>query len=247
VTLLYDRIGAGYSRYRVPDPRIQAAILDALGDAASIVNVGAGVGSYEPQDRGVVAVEPTATMAAQRPEGAAPCVRATAEGLPFLDGAFDAGLAVLTMHHWTDWRAGLAELRRVSRRRLVVFTWTPLAGAYWFARDYLSFVYERDRAAFPSLDEFARISGGTVEVRPVPIPWDCTDGFLGAYWRRPEAYLDAGRARATSALADPAPPVRAALTRLAADLESGRWAARNADLLAAETLDVGYRLLVVRL
>lgn len=185
-------------------------------------------------------------MIAQRQLGCAPCVRANAEGLPFFSRAFDAALAVLTMHHWNDWRAGLAELRRVVRRRLVVFTWTPFAGPYWFVRDYLPSLYERDSAAFPSLKAFARAAGGDLEVRPVPIPWDCTDGFLGAYWRRPEAYLDRGRAAATSALADPTPAVRDALARLAVDLASGRWAERNGELLARNVLDVGYRLLVVR-
>jgi SAM-dependent methyltransferase len=247
MTPLYDRIGRGYARHRVPDRRIEAAILEALGDATTVVNVGAGAGSYEPRDRAVVAVEPTATMAAQRPPGAAPCVRAMAEALPFPDHTFDAALAVLTMHHWMDWRAGLAELRRVSRRRIVVFTWTPLAGAFWFVRDYLPRVYERDRAAFPSFDELARIAGGSIEIRQVPIPWDCSDGFVGAYWRRPEAYLDPGRAQAMSPLAVPTPAVRDALARLEEDLVSGRWAARNADLLSRDAYDIGYRLLVIRL
>ena len=246
MTALYDRIGLGYARHRHPDPRIYAAIHDALGGAASVVNVGAGAGSYEPRGRQVVAVEPSATMVAQRPPDAAPCLRATADALPFADLAFDAALAVLTMHHWPDWRAGLAELRRVSRRRIVVFTWTPAAGPFWFVRDYLRDLFERDRAMFPPLEEFARVAGGVVEVRPVPIPWDCTDGFLGAYWRRPDAYLDPERTAAISALAVRAPPVRDALARLASDLASGRWAARYSALLARDTLDIGYRLLVVR-
>jgi SAM-dependent methyltransferase len=246
MTRTYDRIDGSYARFRVPDPRLRAAILDAVGDAESVVNVGAGAGSYEPIDRRVVAIEPSATMVAQRPRGAAPCVRAIAEALPFADRAFDAALAVLTMHHWRDWRAGLVELRRVSIRRIVVFTWTPLAGAFWFVRDYLPSLYERDRARFPPLETFARAAGAAVEVRPVTIPWDCTDGFLGAYWRRPEAYLDPQRAVATSALAEPTPDVRNALARLTSDLSSGRWVERNGELRSREALDVGYRLLVVR-
>ena len=243
---LYDRIGLGYARYRVPDSRLAAAILDALADSRSVVNVGAGAGGYEPADRAVVAVEPSRTMIQQRPAGAAPSVRAWAHALPFPDAAFDAALAVLTLHHWPDWRTGLAELRRVARERLVVFTWTPAAGPFWFVRDYLAELYERDRVMFPPMEEFERVAGGAVEVRPVLIPWDCTDGFLGAYWRRPEAYLDSGRAAAMSALAVPTPGVRQALARLAEDLASGRWVERNGDLLTRHELDIGYRLLVVR-
>lgn len=242
----YDHIGPEYSRYRIPDPRIGAAIQDALGDAASLVNVGAGTGAYEPADRRVIAVEPSAAMVARRRAGTAPCVRAWAHALPIRDAALDAALAVLTIHHWADWRAGVAELRRVARKRLVVFTWTPAAGAFWFLRDYLTGVYERDGATFPPMEEFGRVASGAVEVRPVLIPWDCTDGFLGAYWRRPEAYLDAGRAAAMSALAVATPAVRHALARLGDDLASGRWAKRNAALLAQDELDIGYRLLVVR-
>lgn len=241
----YDRVAADYASVRAPDPRVHAAILEALSDSESIVNVGAGTGSYEPDDRFVVAVEPSAMMAARRAPGAAPCVRATAGALPFPGGVFDAALAVLTMHHWPDWRGGVHELRRVSRRRIVVFTWTPLAGPFWFVRDYLPSVYDRDRAAFPSPEEFARVAGGAAEIRAVPIPWDCTDGFLGAYWRRPEAYLDRRRTAAISALAERTPEVGAGLARLADDLASGRWAERNRALLGRETLDVGYRLLVV--
>jgi SAM-dependent methyltransferase len=154
---LYDRIGAGYGAARGEDPRLAAAIHAALGDARSVVNVGAGTGSYEPRDRDVLAVEPSAVMRAQRPPGAAHAVGCVAEALPLGDGAVDAAMAVLTLHHWSDWRAGVAEMRRVAHRQVVVCTWDP--------------------------------------------------------------------------------------GRLAADLESGRWAARHADLLERDELDLGYRLL----
>lgn len=240
----YDIIGRAYARHRRPDPRIARAVAAALGGAESVVNVGAGAGSYEPADRVVVAVEPSSVMIAQRAAGAAPVVRGSAESLPFSDGAFDAALAILTVHHWADWRAGLAEMRRVARERVVILTWDPAHAGFWLVRDYFPEILEIDGRMFPPLAEL-EAALGRVEVSAVPVPHDCADGFLGAYWRRPAAYLDEGVRAAISTFARVG-DVSARVERLRADLESGRWAARNAELLGLEELDLGYRLVVGR-
>jgi SAM-dependent methyltransferase len=241
----YDEIGTTYAGTRHPDPLIERGIADALGDACSVVNVGAGVGSYEPRDREVVAVEPSAVMIAQRPADAAPAVQAGAERLPFADDSFDAALAVLTMHHWSDWRAGVAELRRVARRRVVHLTFDPaFIARYWLVRDYLPEIAVLDEGRFPPLATVAEAMGGA-EIRPVPIAADCTDGFLCAYWKRPLAYLDAGvRANISSLALMPPDVLGPAMARLERDVASGAWAERNAELLEDEEHDFGYRLLI---
>jgi SAM-dependent methyltransferase len=241
----YDAIGGDYAATRRPEPRIEAQIIAALGDARSVVNVGAGVGSYEPRDREVVAVEPSAVMIAQRPEGAAPVVQARAEALPFADDSFDAALAVLTMHHWGDWRAGVAELRRVARRRVVMLTCDPSRiGDYWLVRDYLPAIVAIDERRFPPVAVVAEALGAA-EVLPVPIPDDCADGFLCASWKRPAAYLDATVRANISPFSLLAPDVVAeAMTRLERDIADGTWAERNAALVAGDEADFGYRLLV---
>jgi SAM-dependent methyltransferase len=237
---VYDRIGVGYAELRRPDPRIAAQLLAALGDARTVLNVGAGAGSYEPP--GAVAVEPARVMIDQRSDRHR-SVQARAEQLPFTDGAFDASLAVLTTHHWSDGPAGLAEMARVSRRQ-VVMTWDHDAFAdFWLVRDYLPEIVAGE-ADLPSM---AAVTAAWPEaqVLAVPVPWDCTDGFLAAYWRRPEAYLRPVVRSAISSFAWlPGEVVDAALARLAADLESGEWARRNADLLELEELDCSYRLVV---
>jgi SAM-dependent methyltransferase len=240
---LYDRIGANYTAVRREDPRLAAAIAAALGDALTVVNVGAGAGAYEPRERRVVAVEPSGAMIALRPAGAAPCVQATAERLPFRDGAADATLAVLTIHHWRDQESGLAELRRVARRRVVALTWDPAArGAFWLTSEYFPEMLDLDLPRFPTLDTLGRCLGA-LRVTPVPIPRDCRDGFLGAYWRRPEAYLDpAVRGGISSFTQLGTERVRDGLARLAEDLGSGRWEARHGHLRDRESLDLGYRL-----
>lgn len=248
---LYEAIGRGYARTRRPDPRLAAAITAALGPARTVVNVGAGAGSYEPADRDVVAVEPAAVMVAQRPPGAAPAVRARSEALPFADGAFDAALAVLTVHHWADRAGGLAECARVARGRVVVFTWDPASDGFWLVQDYFPDLLALDRRIFPGMPELvdglgaAFGAGGNVDVRPVPIPADCVDGFTGAYWRRPAAYLDAGVRGAMSSFGR-VDDVDVRLDRLRADLASGTWAARHGGLVGLDALDVGYRLVVAR-
>lgn len=240
---LYDKIGTGYAAYRRPDPRIASAIHAALGGAASVVNVGAGTGSYEPRDRTVIAVEPSDVMIRQRPIGSAPCLRGAAEALPLETNSVDAALAVLTSHHWADLEAGLREMARVARRKIVMLTWMPDEIPFWLTEDYFPEILAHDRTIFPTAaaltEKFERLVG-PVRIEPVPVPHDCTDGFLCAYWRRPESYLDAGARVAISSFArfDAEP----GLTKLRDDLASGRWTQRNGTLLHLDTLDVGYRL-----
>lgn len=240
---LYDRIGLSYARYRQPDPRIAARLHAALGDVASVVNVGAGSGSYEPEDRSVLAIEPSLSMIAQR-RSRAPVVAASAMRLPLRDRSFDAAMAILTMHHWPDRAAGLAELARVARERVVILTFDPAATSFWLVTDYFPDILDLDRETMPRLDEL-RFDDAAVEVRPVPIPHDCLDGFLGAYWRRPAAYLDAGARSAISSFAL-IPDVDRGLDRLARDLDDGTWQRRYGDLLQRDALDLGYRLVIAR-
>lgn len=244
---VYDTIGRGYARQRRSDPRIAALLDAALGDARSVLNVGAGAGSYEPPDRSVVAVEPSAVMLAQRPPGAAPAVKARAEALPFADRAFDAVTAILTLHHWTDRARGLAECTRVARHRVVLLTWDPAADAFWLVNDYLPSFAEIDRRQFPPMSDYAAAFGAGVhvEVAAVPVPSDCVDGFLGAYWARPEAYLDPAVQAGISSFSQPG--VESGLARLRADLASGAWHARHGHLLRKNALDLGYRLVVAGL
>jgi len=240
----YDLIGRTYTRSRGTDPRIAAAIWDALGDARTVLNVGAGAGSYEPPDREVTAVEPSAVMIAQRPPGAAPAVQASAEDLPFEDASFDAAMATLTLHHWTDWRRGIDELRRVARR-VVVLSWDPsFAGRLWISAEYFPELIDEDVSLFPSLADQAGAVRAT-RVTAVPIPHDCQDGFYGAHWRRPEAYLDPVVRAGISTMAKRTPEELApGLARLEDDLRTGAWAERHGDLLERDELDLGYRLLV---
>ncbi|MXQ07804.1 methyltransferase domain-containing protein [Alphaproteobacteria bacterium GH1-50] len=235
----YDTIGKGYATKRRPDPRIGAIIDGALGSARRVVNVGAGTGSYEPADREVTAVEPSAEMIGQRPPGAAPAIRGYAENLPFEDDAFDAAMSVLSLHHWTDKARGCAEMRRVATGPVVLLTFDPAFREAWLI-DYFPEFAEQDDRRFPPMEAYEEWLG-PVETEAVPIPHDCVDGFLYAYWRRPEVYLEAKARAAMSsfwALEDASP----GLARLADDLDSGAWHARNGALLDRETCDLGYRL-----
>ena len=239
----YDRIGINYSELRRPDPRIAETIRRALGDASTVLNVGAGAGSYEPPDRQVTALEPSIEMIRQRGAPAAAVVQGRAEELPFDDDSFDAAMAVLTVHHWLDPAKGLGEMRRVTRGPIVILTYDPAFRGFWLA-DYLSELVALDEAQMPPLFTYSA-SLGPVDIAPVLIPHDCTDGFLCAYWRRPSAYLDPRVRAAISsfwALGD----VSEALARLRDDLTSGAWAERHGHLLDVEALDCGYRLVVAR-
>jgi SAM-dependent methyltransferase len=239
---LYNAIGIGYRHYRRPDPRIASAILHALGEATSVVNVGAGAGSYEPTDRSVVAVEPSLAMIRQRQPGSAPVVQASATHLPFRDRVFSAALAVLTVHHWPDRQRGLMELARVTQRRVVIVTWDPATSGFWLLEDYFPSIAEIDRQILPSIEEF-RQALGKIEVHPLLVPRDCTDGFLGAYWQRPYAYLDAGVRSAISTFAKIG-DVDAGLALLRSDLSDGTWQRRHGHLLRQSALDLGYRLVI---
>ena len=237
----YDAIGRSYSTRRQPDPRL-AARLDALIGDSTVLNVGAGTGSYEPVRSGVVAVEPSTVMLSQRPPSAAPGVRAVAEVLPFQDQAFDVVLAILTVHHWKNQRRGLEECARVAQDRVVILTWDPAAEGFWLVRDYFPEILAIDRRIFPSM-ELLRAVFGRIDVQPLAIPCDCVDGFLGAYWQRPEAYLDEEVRAGISAFSRLA-SIGPQLQRLERDLASGNWERRNAELRDRSELDVGYRLVV---
>lgn len=240
---LYDSIGSSYAGFRRPDHRIASAIDAALGDATSVVNIGAGTGSYEPLSRTVLAVEPSEVMIRQRPAGTAPCLRGSAEALPLETASVDAAMAILTAHHWTDLARGLGEMARVARKRAVLLTWVPDAAPFWLTEDYFPEIAAHDRTIFPSsaaLIAMLERTIGPVHMAPVPIPHDCTDGFLCAYWRRPESYLSAEVRSAMSSFARI--DAEAGLARLRADLSSGRWTERNRHLLALDTLDLGYRI-----
>ncbi len=239
---LYDTIGATYTVTRRTEPRIAAQVWAALGDARTVLNVGAGTGSYEPVDRDVTAVEPSAVMRAQRPAGAAPCVAAAAENLPFEDASFDAAMAVATVHHWQDPVRGLREMQRVARR-VVVFTCDTTDRSwrrrFWLTRDYLT---EVGASRVGLATRLARAVGARME--PVLVPWDCADGFFEAYWRRPDAYLDESVRRGMSAWDRVGPDAeQRAVANLRDDLTSGRWAERNRDLLDLEAAELGLRLL----
>jgi DNA-binding transcriptional MerR regulator len=242
---LYDTIGGAYTATRRTEPRIAAQIWDALGDARTVLNVGAGTGSYEPPGRDVTAVEPSAVMRAQRPASAAPCIGAVAESLPFADRSFDAAMAVSTVHHWQDPIAGLREMRRVARR-VVVLTFDAseavLRHRFWLTRDYLP-EFAGLFTGWPSLAGMAGAVGARAE--PVPIPWDCADGLFEAYWRRPEAYLEDHVRRAMSVWTRVGPEAgQRAVRTLRDDLASGRWAERNPDLVHLDAAELGLRLLV---
>jgi SAM-dependent methyltransferase len=242
---LYDTIGATYTVTRRTEPRIAAQIWAGFGDARTVLNVGAGTGSYEPADRYVLAVEPSALMRSQRPADAAPCLVGSAENLPFDDMSFDAAMAFATIHHWQDPIAGLREMRRVARR-VVAFTHDTTDSEwlhrFWLTRDYLPEVADM-LVGRPSLAELA----GAIEARiePVLIPWDCVDGFFEAYWRRPEAYLDENVRRGMSVWARVGPDVeQRAVQTLRDDLASGRWADRNRDIVDLDAAELGLRLLI---
>jgi SAM-dependent methyltransferase len=239
----YNRMGLNYSDFRQPDPRIEAAIRNALGDARSVVNVGAGAGSYEPTDREVVAVEPSPVMIAQRPAGAAPAREGIAEALPLDDQSVDAAMGVLTIHHWRDFDAGLAEMRRVTRSRIVLLTLdTDAMAKTWIVEDYFPEAGSMDRDVMPSMTAL-RAKLPSARIEPVPVPRGCLDGFTIALWDRPEMLLDPEVRRASSIWHRIPPEVaKRGLARLRSALESGRWDEKYGHLRTRSELDIGLRL-----
>ncbi|MGW7618210.1 class I SAM-dependent methyltransferase [Streptomyces antimycoticus] len=243
----YNSIGATYAHTRRPDRRIAGRIHQALGGAATVINVGAGTGSYEPLQT-VLAVEPSSVMIAQRPTGSAPALEASAESIPLADDSADAVMALLTVHHWSDLEAGIGELLRIARQRIVILTFDPdINHRFWLLEEYLPEAAAFDDTRAVAVDRLVTLLGGA-RIETVPIPHDCTDGFLAAFWRRPEAYLDPEVRAGISLFAQTGDEaLQPGLARLSDDLSSGRWHQRHADLLDREALDVGYRLLVAHL
>lgn len=239
----YDTIGVNYSELRRPDARIGSAILEALGATGTVLNVGAGSGSYEPVDRPVVAVEPSMKMIGQRKAGAAPVVQAYAEKLPFADNSFDASMAVLTVHHWTDQQRGLSEMRRVTTGPIVILTFDTAHQQFWLA-DYLPELVQLDEGQMPAMANYEKWLG-PVKITPIRVPHDCSDGFLGAYWRRPAAYLDP-KIRVAISCFWAIDKVDEKLEKLDADLSSGEWEKRHSALLDHDEYDLGYRLVVAQ-
>lgn len=237
----YDTIGVDYAALRRPDPRLAARIEAALGPAQTVLNVGAGSGSYEPAGRTITAVEPSAEMIRQRPVSAATVVQGSAEDLPFADCSFDAAMAVLTVHHWQDPAQGLREMRRVTRGPLVILTYDPTFRGFWLA-DYVPALVALDDERMPPISLYGRALG-PVAISAVPIPHDCVDGFLCAYWRRPAAYLDP-RIRAAMSSFWAVGEVSEQMARLEQDLESGEWERRYGAAMADDAYDLGYRLVV---
>ena len=240
---LYDTIGGRYAHHRRPDPRIASAIEAALGDARSVVNIGAGTGSYEPIDRDVIGVEPSAVMIQQRPPGAALCLQGSADALPIETKSVDAAMAILSAHHWGDLEGGFREMSRVARKRAVLLTWVPDSTPFWLTQEYFPEINAHDHTIFPSSADLIAMMEriiGPVQMEPIPIPRDCIDGMLCAYWRRPEAYLDANVRSGMSSFARI--DAELGLHQLRDDLSSGRWAERNGHLLELDALDLGYRI-----
>jgi SAM-dependent methyltransferase len=240
-TALYDSIGKYYRNYRLPDTRISAVVCREFADARVIVNIGAGVGSYEPADKEVVAVEPSRVMIDQRRKHKTAIVCARAEALPFRQDTFDCAMAILTIHHWSDVEKGLHEALRVAKGKIVLLTWIGFVSRFWLL-DYLPQIESIDEPIFPSIERLSAWIGPVRSV-VVPIPHDCADGFLCAYWRRPEAYLDEEVRSAISTFSR-VHNIEEGLKRLRNDISTGLWHERYSDLLEKNEIDFGYRVVV---
>ena len=223
--LNYDQSGHSYSGHRRTDPGIAAFVHTALGNAQSVLNVGAGSGSYEQNDRYVVAVEPSAVMRSQRhANGNVPAIIGTADALPFDDHAFDASMAMVTIHHWPDMRKGLQELRRVTSGQVLIMTFDPDALNNFWNASYFPELIEVEKARYPTIDFIKEALGGTVDVQSIPIPLDCLDGFQEAFYGRPEAFLQKEVRMAQSAWGFLPDGLEELLVkRLEHELSSGEW------------------------
>lgn len=247
VAPVYDAIGHGYEPVRRPDPRIASRITEALGDVRTVLNIGAGTGSYEPSDRWVLAVEPSMVMIQQRPQGSAPVLQASAETLTLADKTVDAAMGVLTIHHWNDLERGIQQLVRVARERIVIVTMdVPTLAELWIVKDYFPDFVGKHTDRFPSMEKLCGLlPNATAEV--LPVPHDCTDCFTGAMWARPQDLLDPVIQAASSTWRDLSPEaMNSGLSRLQHDLENGTWTQRYGHLLQNDTLDVGLRIVTSR-
>lgn len=242
---LYDDIGVNYAVRRCTEPRIAAPLYQALSSATRIVNIGAGTGSYEPENHDLVAVEPSSVMIAQRKPDAYQVVQASAESLPFPDHAFSHAMTVLSMHHWHDRPAAYREIQRVATHGFIALTWDPASDPFWLTRDYFPEIHAMDQQSFPSMDELREVFGN-LTIQPVPIPADCADGLLTAFWKRPAAYLQPEVRQATSPFAK-IQHLEAGLAKLEEDLATGVWAQKNEALLSLDTFDLGYCLVSAQL
>lgn len=241
----YGEIGRGYASIRQPDPRIEARVWAALGDARTVVNIGAGAGSYEPHDREVTAVEPSASMRAERPPHRSRAIDATSEALPFDDDSFDAAMASVTIHQWPDLEKGLREMRRVSRGPVVILTFSPEVPEPWWQPVYVPELYEVEARRMPTMERIAAALGGRVDIQTIPVPADCIDGFGQAFFARPEITLDPEVRRAMSAWSFLEPGVVERYVReLGADLASGAWDESWGRFRELESFDGGLRLVV---
>jgi len=242
---VYEAIGVGYAVGRRPDHRWQEAIDSVIGDASRVINIGAGTGSYEPSGREVIAVEPSELMVSQRRKTAAPVVMAAAETVPIVSGWADLTMTLLSLHHWTDWRAGISEMRRLGSRRLVLTYDPELHASFWLLRDYLPEVAASERTRAPKVEDIAYALGGDTEVIVLEVPWDCADGVFPAHWRRPAAYLDPQVRACCSGLAQADQRVvERAVRELANDLDTGAWEQRNKEFVEMDSFDAGFRLVV---
>lgn len=241
----YGEIGSSYARYRQPDPIIAAQIWDAFKDARSVLNVGAGTGSYEPTDRNVTSVEPSAAMRAQRPAHLSAAIDATAEALPFDDNSFDASMATVTVHQWTNLEKGLSEMRRITRGPVVLLVCDPTAMTDYWLNDYIPEVREIEARRFPAIERIVAALGGNVEVHQVPVPLQCRDGFNEAYYGRPEAFLDPqARLACSSWSLAPAVAVERFVAHLSRDLADGSWDEKYGYLRTQPFFDGPLRLIV---
>lgn len=243
----YGVIGTGYTRYRQPDPHIAEFIRQALGDAATVLNVGAGAGSYEPVDREVTAVEPSSSMRAQRPAHLPVAIDGTAESLPFPDQAFDAAMATFTVHQWSNLERGLSEMRRVTRDPVLILSCDPdLLERSWL-HAYAPEMISVEARRYPSMAAIVKGLGGNAEVKAVPIPLNCVDGFGEAYYGRPERMLDPGARLANSAwsFVDPSVGERF-VAELGRDLADGSWDRRYGELRTQPFFEGSLRLIIAR-
>jgi len=241
---IYDAIGITYSVTRCTDPKIAKQLYAELQGAARIVNIGAGTGSYEPDNVELVAVEPSSAMISQRKTDSHRVVKAFAEKLPFENSSFSHAMTVLSMHHWENRALAFSEINRVATEKFVAITWDPTSDPFWLTRDYFPKIYEIDKCIFPELEELNE-HFDEVKMNSLQIPSDCKDGFLAAFWKRPEAYLSSKVRQSISAFSE-IKGLSEGLQKLADDLASGVWAKSNRAILSSSSLDAGYRVISAR-